>query len=242
MGLSATEQRTHFAMWCVVGAPLLAGTDLVHASPETLAILTNKEVIAVNQDPGKGGDAPQGTKRGADANKNELWAKDLADGSSVAVALLNLGSANATIAVDWDVLGLDAAVIYAVRDLHAHKDLGSFSKTTGLSQAVESHGVALLKFTAAGVAPTPAPTPAPSSCPCCEEHVMYDSHDAGNTNLEAQARHEPSALACQGACAAFAGGACVHWTLNTDNGNCWLMSSAKAPKHSAGSVSGPPAC
>ena len=133
-------------MWCVVGAPLLAGTDLVHASQETLAILTNKEVIAINQDPGKGGDAPQGTKRGADANKNELWAKDLADGS-VAVALLNLGTGNATIAADWDVLGLDAAATYTVRDLHAHKDLGSFSKATGLSQAVESHGVALLKLT-----------------------------------------------------------------------------------------------
>jgi hypothetical protein len=49
VGLSREEQQSMFSMWCIVGAPLLAGTDLVHASTATLAILTNREAIAVNQ-------------------------------------------------------------------------------------------------------------------------------------------------------------------------------------------------
>ena len=75
-----------------------------------------------------------------------------------------------------------------------------------------------------------------------KQHVAYDSHKAGNTNLEATARHEPTALGCQAACQAYPGGACTHWTLNVDNGNCWLMSSAQTPGGRKDSISGPPKC
>jgi hypothetical protein len=55
VGLTLDEQKSHFALWCIAGAPLLAGTDIIHASNETLAILTAQEVVAVNQDLGVGG-------------------------------------------------------------------------------------------------------------------------------------------------------------------------------------------
>ena len=55
IGLTLTEQYTHMTLWSIAGAPLLAGTDLVHASKETLAILANSEVTAIDQDLGKDG-------------------------------------------------------------------------------------------------------------------------------------------------------------------------------------------
>ena len=52
VGLTVTEQYTQMSLWSVAGAPLLAGTDLIRATPTTLAILANKEVTAINQDLG----------------------------------------------------------------------------------------------------------------------------------------------------------------------------------------------
>ena len=49
VGLTPDEQRSHFSLWCLAGAPLLAGTDIEHASAETLAILTAPELLEVNQ-------------------------------------------------------------------------------------------------------------------------------------------------------------------------------------------------
>lgn len=60
VGLSLDEQRSHFAIWCIMGAPLLIGTDIIHASNATVDVLTSRELIAVNQDPGKDG-AVQGS-------------------------------------------------------------------------------------------------------------------------------------------------------------------------------------
>lgn len=123
VGLTITEQYTHMTLWCIAGAPLLAGTDLVHATNETLAILANPEVTAIDQDLGKNG-AIQGTilKKSAwivDSNgeghvdpesSTEVWVKHLADGKSVAVALLNLGDASANIEVSFADLGITVCV------------------------------------------------------------------------------------------------------------------------------------
>ena len=145
VGVSATEQQSMFSMWCVVGAPLLAGTDLVHASAETLRILNNKEAIAINQDAGKGGNAPQGTMLAQDAAGNEVWAKPLFNGD-IAVALLNLGAANATISASWQQLGLPAGTTFTVHDTWKHADLGvAKGKVAAL---VVSHGVALFRLSA----------------------------------------------------------------------------------------------
>ena len=55
VGLTVTEQYSHMSLWCVTSAPLLAGTDVIHASDVTLDILANPEVTAVNQDLGREG-------------------------------------------------------------------------------------------------------------------------------------------------------------------------------------------
>src|SRR5450755_2251877 len=86
-GMSLTEYRTHFTLWSVLAAPLIAGNDIRSMPPEIKEILTNPEVIAVNQDPlGK-----QGRRVRKDAT-TEVWSKQMKDGSR-AVVLFNRGSA-----------------------------------------------------------------------------------------------------------------------------------------------------
>ena len=78
------EYLTHMSLWAMLAAPLLAGNDLSQMSAETKSILTNKDVIAIDQDPlGKQGD------RVSAEDPFEVWSKPLKDGS-VAVALFNL--------------------------------------------------------------------------------------------------------------------------------------------------------
>src|SRR5260370_22501175 len=86
-GMTAAEYRSHFSLWCMLAAPLMAGNDLAHMTPEILEILTNKEVIAVDQDPlGLEG------RRVRKTGDSEVWAKQMKDGSR-AVVLLNRGAA-----------------------------------------------------------------------------------------------------------------------------------------------------
>jgi alpha-galactosidase len=90
VGLSFIEQQSHMALWSLAGSPLLAGTDIIHATNETLSILANKEVTAINQDLGFNRKI-QGILVNDKTKGVEVWAKQLADGKSVAVILLNLG-------------------------------------------------------------------------------------------------------------------------------------------------------
>ena len=118
------------------GAPLLAGNDLQHMSRETLEILTNKEVIAIDQDTAE----KEGT-RVSKSGDAEVWAKPLADGSK-AVGLFNRGASEATIAVNWAQIGFERPP-QSVRDLWLHKEV-----TLGepqFSASVPSHGVVLLR-------------------------------------------------------------------------------------------------
>jgi alpha-galactosidase len=135
-GMTATEYRSHFSLWCLLAAPLMAGNDIRSMNDETRDILTNKEVIAVDQDPmGRQG------RRLKRTGNTEVWAKEMSDGSR-AVALLNRGGTEERITVEWTDIGYPAHLRAAVRDLWEHKNLdhakGSFSA------AVPSHGVAML--------------------------------------------------------------------------------------------------
>ena len=118
-GMKPDEYITHMTLWCILAAPLLAGNDLSQMTPETLAILTNKEVIAVDQDP-RGIEG----RRIAEEGPLEVWAKPLAHGS-VAVALFNRGESSNPMNVSFKALGFSGSV--RVRDLWQHKDLGRFS-------------------------------------------------------------------------------------------------------------------
>ncbi len=143
-GMTTIEDRSHFTLWCILAAPLLAGNDLTTMSTTTLSILTNAEVIAVDQDPA----GEQGIQV-AGSSGIQVWCKPLGtDFAHKAVALFNTNAFATNITVNWTALGLQSGSA-SVRDLWAHADLGSFLNS--FTTNVPSHGVVLLKV--AGTAP-----------------------------------------------------------------------------------------
>jgi len=139
-GLNDTEGRAHFSMWCIMAAPLITGNDLSTMSATTKAILTNQEVIAVDQDPlGQQGRVVAGA-----GTSQEVWSKELSGTNTRAVALFNRGSSSASITVKWSELGLPAGSA-TVRDLWQGKDLGSFSDQY-TADGVQSHAVVMLRI------------------------------------------------------------------------------------------------
>ena len=137
-GMTTTEYRAHFSLWALLAAPLLAGNDVRSMSPEIKDILTNAEVIAVNQD--KMGREGRRVKKSGDL---EVWAKTLADGNR-AVILLNRGTAESDISVAWEDIGYPTHLSAKVRDLWAHKDVGT--STGSYSAKVPSHAVVMVKI------------------------------------------------------------------------------------------------
>jgi alpha-galactosidase len=134
-GMNLTEYRTHFSMWCMVAAPLIAGNDLRNMSPDIVKILTNKEVIALDQDPlGKQG------RRIRDNGGREVWIKELS-GNRMAVALLNKGEDPVSMEFSWDEIGISGKM--KVRDLWRHKNLGKY-KGSFRSEKIAGHGVTVL--------------------------------------------------------------------------------------------------
>ncbi len=115
-GMSDVEYRSHFSLWAIMAAPLLIGTDLRKVTPEALHILTNKEVIAVDQD----ALGVQG-KRIRVRDGVHVIVKPLHDGSR-AVVVFNEGRSAKEVKVAADELGLDKEKTYTVRDLWEHAD------------------------------------------------------------------------------------------------------------------------
>jgi alpha-galactosidase len=134
-GMSNTEYRSHFSLWCIMAAPLIAGNDVASMKRETHDILTNKEVIGVDQDVlGKQGN------RIRHENGQDVYVKPLA-GGGFAVLLLNRAAAEQTISVSWEQLRLGDAS-FSGRDLWEHKDLGKLTKQ--YSAPVAAHGVVMI--------------------------------------------------------------------------------------------------
>ena len=138
--LSDEESKTHFSMWCLFGAPLIAGNDLRNMTPEITRILTNPEAIAIDQDPS----ANQGILVKEYAPGLELWAKNLHKYSGYAVVLLNKGEKPAKMAFDSKDLGLKKPVF--LRDVWIHSDLGLYAKPYEI--VVPAHGCVMLKVVA----------------------------------------------------------------------------------------------
>ncbi|WP_435133385.1 NPCBM/NEW2 domain-containing protein [Actinacidiphila sp. bgisy144] len=137
-GMTDTEYRTHFSLWSVMDAPLLIGTDLRKATPQTLAILGNKDVIALNQDPL--GSAATVISSDTSAGTYVL-SKKLADGGR-AVALFNSADTAQHISTTAEAAGLPRRASYAVRDLWSHTDYDSAGT---LAATVPAHGTVLLR-------------------------------------------------------------------------------------------------
>jgi len=134
-GMSTDEYKTHFSLWAILAAPLIAGNDVRNLSDDTKSILLNKDVIAVNQDP-MGVEGNRIAKNG----DQEVWARPLAKGA-YAIGLFNRGAEPATIAVKWSDVKMSGKL--KVRDLWAHSDLGKVAD--GYSAQVPSHGVSMIR-------------------------------------------------------------------------------------------------
>ena len=148
-GMKVNEERAHFTMWSMLAAPLIAGNDIAHMSPETKAILTNAEVIAIDQD----SLGVQGLQYSA-RDSVEVWFKPLVNGAW-AMTVLNRRATPQRVTFDWKKEEVSdslsgrathfATTTYRLRDLWAHKDVGTTSKA--LNAEVPGKDVLTLRLT-----------------------------------------------------------------------------------------------
>jgi alpha-galactosidase len=139
-GLTFEESRAHFTLWCMIAAPLIAGNDVRTMTPEILALMTNREAIAIDQDPlGR-----QGWRYHIDSTR-EIWVRELA-GGDWAVCLLNLDDEPAELTIPLNIMWFLPREA-TVRDVWAGKDLGA--KPVSIVRTVGPHGVVLLRLDAA---------------------------------------------------------------------------------------------
>jgi len=137
-GMTPAEYRSHFSLWAMMASPLMAGNDIAHMDETTRSILTNKEVIAVDQDVL----GVQGHRVWKDGDR-EVWVKPLSGGGR-ALLLFNRGDQPVSIRATADQLGWPSGARARIRDLWTHKDVGNW---TGAFEAlVEPHGVAMFRI------------------------------------------------------------------------------------------------
>lgn len=144
-GMSRDEYITHFSMWCMLATPLMAGNDLRKMDVETKEILTNKEVISVNQD--KLGEQ---ARRFMDMGEKEIWAKPL-DNGELAVCFLNRTEDVWNLNYDWHkqtIYFADQINIhkkeYLIRDLWKHQNIGTTKEPTRCM--IAPHGVLMVRL------------------------------------------------------------------------------------------------
>lgn len=137
-GITNDERQTYMTLWAIEAAPLYAGDDLTSMDSYGLSLLTNDEVIAVDQ-------AGHAAHPVSQASSQQVWIANNGDGTYT-VALFNLGSSSATVTANWNDLGFTGSA--SVRDVWSHSDLGSFNST--FSATLNSHASRLLKVTPSG--------------------------------------------------------------------------------------------
>lgn len=140
--LTPDEQYSHMSLWCLLSAPLLLGCDLSQIDDFTLSLLTNDEVLAINQD-SLGRQATQFSN----SEGKVVYAKTLEDGS-IAVGLFNRGETEAMVGVKWGPWGnvptARVGMVFRVRDLWRQQDLGEFNES--FETKVAPHGVVLIRL------------------------------------------------------------------------------------------------
>ncbi|MCX4539493.1 NPCBM/NEW2 domain-containing protein [Streptomyces sp. NBC_01565] len=145
-GMTSAEYRTHFSLWSMMSAPLLIGSDLRKATPDTFAILSNTDVIALDQD-------PLGRQATVVSNAGGLvvMVKELANGDR-AVSLTNETGSTATVSTRTDALGIGNRGPYTLKDLWTK---AVSTDTSGVvSASVAPHATVVYRIT-----PGPAPLP-----------------------------------------------------------------------------------
>lgn len=138
--LTPDEQYTHISLWCLLSAPLLIGCDLSQLDPFTLNLLSNDEVLAVDQDP-----LGKAAMRVAASDSLLIYAKTLVDGSK-AVGVFNVGSTPAGNQLSLSILGLSGR--QRIRDLWRQRDLGVVTGAYPTGD-IPAHGVLMLKISPA---------------------------------------------------------------------------------------------
>ncbi len=136
--LTPDEQYTHLSLWSMLSAPLLIGCDLERLDAFTLNLLSNDEVLAINQDA-----LGQPARRVATTGPVDVFSRPLEDGAT-AVGFFNRGDTPQTIVFKLERIGLPGA--RAVRDVWRQKDVGEFS--VDLPVTIQPHGVMLYRVTA----------------------------------------------------------------------------------------------
>jgi alpha-galactosidase len=137
-GMTDVEYQSHFSMWAMAAAPLIAGNDLRSMSSETSSILLNADVIAIDQDPL----GSQGKVASDDQQGHQIWTRALVTGET-AVALFNRSDSMASMTITFSDVGIQGTA--DVRDLWKHDSVGMGLRS--YTASVPSHGVAMLKLT-----------------------------------------------------------------------------------------------
>jgi alpha-galactosidase len=134
---SHDEQRTLLTFWSIIRSPLITGGDLPHNDDWTTSLLTNPEVIAVDQH--STGNRPLIT-----TNTTVIWSAKPQDGNGQYLAIFDRGESAQNIALEWNELGLELGKRYKMRDLWEHKDLGP---APSLNLTLHPHGCVLYRVT-----------------------------------------------------------------------------------------------
>jgi len=135
-GMTYEEDKTHFSMWCMLNSPLLAGNDLRSMSKETIEIITNREVIAINQDINF-----VQAKRLFKEGDVEVWIKPMGKkGKQKAIAILNRGNE-----IQYSIFAKKLGIRKRkkIRDLWQHRNLGAIGRETAFT--IPRHGIVVLK-------------------------------------------------------------------------------------------------
>jgi hypothetical protein len=134
--LTPDEQYTQVSLWSLLSAPLLLGCDLGRLDGFTLGLLTNDEVLAIDQDA-----LGRQARRVVADSGYQVWIKPLADGST-AVGIFNMADTCSKVRIDWNALGLGG--YRTLRDVWRQKDTGVVQKTWDAT--LMPHGVCLLRL------------------------------------------------------------------------------------------------
>ncbi|EGG17902.1 hypothetical protein DFA_08903 [Cavenderia fasciculata] len=140
-GMTTTEYISHFSLWSLLSAPLIAGNDIRSIDNTTFSILTAMEVIAVNQDTlGRQGSLI----KSINGKDQQIWAKPLADGSKAVILLNRNDNESATIQLQWGDIWESPSTSLIVRDLWAQQDIDTFTGSYTATN-IPPHGCVMLR-------------------------------------------------------------------------------------------------
>lgn len=151
-GLSNEEEKTHFAMWCMMSTPLMIGCDLTKIPDSTLEILKNKELIAINQDKAcRQAYVVKEIKDKSGKLLGEIWVKELYADGEKAIAVLNRSEYSLDIELSLKAVGMNGKIL-SIRDLCRHCNV---ENTENISTTVNPHGMAIFRVKSESVVHVP---------------------------------------------------------------------------------------